>query len=281
MNLAYMPFFVDDYEADTAHLSLLEDGAYNRLLRLIWRTSGCSVPDDDAWIFRKLRAHQDAEKEAILNVIDEFFTRANGRVLSKRLTKVRAQSVATYKKRSEAGKKGGRKKVPEIIEEDIKPGLSDDKAELKQPKPKPKPNIAKAIAWPERSEILKELSAECGEGIEDPNTSASMMMSIGSVLAWQAAGYDWRMVKSVVAEKTKHPKVKKISSWSWFQKAMSEAHETWIPPAEPKEVDEDTRRVAVEYKIKTGNWLPSWGSPPTIEEERKVRELLSKRKDEK
>ena len=33
MALPYFPYYVDDYEADTAHLTIAEDGAYIRLLR--------------------------------------------------------------------------------------------------------------------------------------------------------------------------------------------------------------------------------------------------------
>lgn len=34
MGLPYFPLYVDDYEADTPHLTLEEDGAFSRLLRL-------------------------------------------------------------------------------------------------------------------------------------------------------------------------------------------------------------------------------------------------------
>lgn len=50
MSLPYFPMFPTDFEAKTSHLTLAEDGAYNRLLRLMWMTPGCSLPDDDAWI---------------------------------------------------------------------------------------------------------------------------------------------------------------------------------------------------------------------------------------
>lgn len=82
MSLPYFPLYPTDFEADTSHLTLAEDGAYNRLMRLCWMTPGCSLPDDDAWIYRRMRAHCDADKEAISNVLSEFFDRENGRVFS-------------------------------------------------------------------------------------------------------------------------------------------------------------------------------------------------------
>jgi uncharacterized protein YdaU (DUF1376 family) len=53
MSLPYFPMYPSDFEAKTSHLTLLEDGAYNRLLRLCWMTPGCSIPADEAWIMRR------------------------------------------------------------------------------------------------------------------------------------------------------------------------------------------------------------------------------------
>lgn len=137
MSLPYIPLYIDDYEADTAHLSLIEDGSYNRLLRLMWRTPGCSVPDDDAWIFRRMRAQTEVEREAILTVISEFFERRNGRVVSARLLKEFKKADVTSTKRSEAGKKGGRPKAIDKQEKHKKPGFDFDKAGPKHPEPEP------------------------------------------------------------------------------------------------------------------------------------------------
>ena len=58
MSLPYFPMYPSDFEAKTSHLTLEEDGAYNRLLRLCWMTPGASIPDDDAWIMRRMRVDQ-------------------------------------------------------------------------------------------------------------------------------------------------------------------------------------------------------------------------------
>lgn len=76
--LPSMPLYVDDYEADTAHLTPEEDGIYNRLLRLCWRSPECMVPDDETWLRRKLRVDQACWERACLPVIEEFFTCKNG-----------------------------------------------------------------------------------------------------------------------------------------------------------------------------------------------------------
>lgn len=139
MSIPYIPLYVADYEADTAHLSLEEDGAYNRLLRLCWRTPGCSLPDDHSWIMRRLRVDQETFQRAVLPVLDEFFVvektgRGSGeaRLMSPRLREEYKRVNATSKKRAEAGRKGGRKpnppetndNPPSRAEAGQKPGLS-------------------------------------------------------------------------------------------------------------------------------------------------------------
>ena len=108
MSIPYIPLYVADFEADTAHLSLEEDGAYNRLLRLCWRTPGCSVPDDDAWIMRRLRVDAETFQRAVAPVIAEFFKRSKGRLFSPRLSREFERINALHDKRVAAGKKGGR-----------------------------------------------------------------------------------------------------------------------------------------------------------------------------
>jgi uncharacterized protein YdaU (DUF1376 family) len=87
MSLPYFPMFPSDFDADTGHLSLAEDGAYNRLLRLQWRCPGCKMPGDMEWIFRKAKAVTAADQAVIASIIAEFFTRKAGRIFQARLHK--------------------------------------------------------------------------------------------------------------------------------------------------------------------------------------------------
>lgn len=145
MSLPYLPLYVGDYEADTAHLSILEDGCYTRLLRLMWRTPGCSIPDDEAWIFRMMRARSDEEKDAIRTVIGEFCQKRGGRILSLRLQHEFKKADETSRRRSEAGKLGGRPKVVDFTQYDSKAGLSQDEANQKHPSPSPTKLAAAAV----------------------------------------------------------------------------------------------------------------------------------------
>jgi len=68
----YYEHHIRDYDADTAHLSWLEDMAYTRLLRLYYRKEA-PIPADIAQACRLVRAHTKAEKAAVENVLNEFF----------------------------------------------------------------------------------------------------------------------------------------------------------------------------------------------------------------
>ncbi len=110
VSIPYIPLYVTDYEADTAHLTIEEDGAYLRLLRLCWRTPGCSVPDEPKWIMRKMRISADDYYRVVEPIIDEFFMRGMERVFNARLQAEHERINETHKKRSDAGVRGNEKR---------------------------------------------------------------------------------------------------------------------------------------------------------------------------
>jgi uncharacterized protein YdaU (DUF1376 family) len=116
-------------------LSLAEDGAFNRLLRLCWRTPGCSVPADRAWVYRRLRAHTEADQAIIETILTEFFREADGRLSNARLTKEWLAANEAHTRRKSAGAKGGKAKALKTNET----ALSNATPMLKQPEPEPEP----------------------------------------------------------------------------------------------------------------------------------------------
>ncbi len=108
MSLAFFRFYPSDYEADTSHLTTEEDGAYFRLLRLCWRTPGCSLPDDHEWIRRRVRASVEEYERAYKPVLAEFFRAEKRRVFNKRLREEYEHSAERHRVASENGAKGGR-----------------------------------------------------------------------------------------------------------------------------------------------------------------------------
>jgi uncharacterized protein YdaU (DUF1376 family) len=135
MSLPYFPMFPKDFEAKTSHLSLLEDGAYNRLLRLCWMTPGCSLPDDEAWIMRRARAHTPEDQDAVRAVLAEFFTVSKGRYSNAKLTEVFDEANEAHEKRVRAGSLGGKAKS---LKTSGSPS-SNATAKPKQPEPEPEP----------------------------------------------------------------------------------------------------------------------------------------------
>ena len=157
MAIPYIPLYVADYEADTAHLTIEEDGAYNRLLRLCWRSPGCSLPDDPKWIMRKMRVTPDDYYRVVEPLLDEFFTRGMGRVFSARLQREQQRIEETSRKRSEAGQKGGR---PAKILKNNKTCKSLAKAKEKHLEPELKPELKEGEIPQTPFEILTSILSE-------------------------------------------------------------------------------------------------------------------------
>lgn len=103
----FIPLYVDDFDAATAHLTPAEDGIYNRLLRLCWRTPGCSLPDDPVWIGRKIRLSPAEFERLARPILTEFFTLYRGRWVQRRLKREYDSISCKRLARKSAGKKGG------------------------------------------------------------------------------------------------------------------------------------------------------------------------------
>lgn len=68
----YFELHIGDYDSATAHLSLIEDAVYGRLLRLCYRTEA-AVPADLKQVYRLVRAVSKPERDAVDQVLAEFF----------------------------------------------------------------------------------------------------------------------------------------------------------------------------------------------------------------
>jgi uncharacterized protein YdaU (DUF1376 family) len=97
--LPYMPLFVADYLADTAHLTALQHGAYMMLIMNYWQRGG-PLPDDDARLARIARVGP-REWTRMRGVISEFFSIADGAWSHSRITtelaRVEAKSLKSKK----------------------------------------------------------------------------------------------------------------------------------------------------------------------------------------
>lgn len=108
--LPVLPLWVTKFEGKTAHLSLEEDGAYNRLMRLCWRTPTCTIPSDPQWITRQMRVDDATYARVVKPILDEFFQIEGGRWHSSRLLAEYESALAKTRRRQMAGAKGGKAK---------------------------------------------------------------------------------------------------------------------------------------------------------------------------
>jgi uncharacterized protein YdaU (DUF1376 family) len=221
VSLAYFPMYPDDYEADTAHLTLAEDGAYNRLLRLCWRSPGCSIPADRNWVHRRLRALTDEDKSVVDSVLAEFFVLRENRYSNARLSKEFAAASEAHERRKNAGAKGGAAKSR-------KTQASADSiavAKPKQPEPEPEPERSSSRAQahdaaapgsdqsqgaaPETpgaapdTTTRERLLAAMGigpDGIAGPSRFIGTATDMAEVAKWSGMGLDAAAQAQVIAE---------------------------------------------------------------------------------
>ena len=158
MSLPYMPLYVSDFEGDTAHLSLEEDGVYNRLMRLCWRSPNCMIPNDPKWIARRMRVTLDHYADIVEPIIEEFFiVTGSGRqamLTQKRLKIIYDEAVSKHQARVKAGRKGGQK-TKALKNNKTDPSNTDSTAESKptakakqpEPEPEPEPDIKKGVSY--------------------------------------------------------------------------------------------------------------------------------------
>lgn len=64
---------IGDWDSATAHLSLLEEALYGRLIRLYYRTER-PIPGDLGQACRLVRAANKQERDAVRTVLEEFFS---------------------------------------------------------------------------------------------------------------------------------------------------------------------------------------------------------------
>jgi uncharacterized protein YdaU (DUF1376 family) len=104
----YYERHLGDYTKDTAHLTMLEQGAYNLLLDRYYGTEK-GIPADQ--VYRVTRANTKQERSAVNSVLKEFFRLRSGIWIKDRCE----QEIAAARKRIQAaienGKRGGRPKT--------------------------------------------------------------------------------------------------------------------------------------------------------------------------
>jgi uncharacterized protein YdaU (DUF1376 family) len=101
--ITWMPFYVSDYLRDTAHLTLMQHGAYSMLLNHTW-TLG-PLANDEELLARLCRVDVRTWRKLAPTVL-AFFSVVDGKLIQKRMEAERAKAVGIIDKRTIYGKAG-------------------------------------------------------------------------------------------------------------------------------------------------------------------------------
>ncbi|HFF3031947.1 TPA: YdaU family protein [Stenotrophomonas maltophilia] len=112
----YFEHHIGDYAAATAHLSLIEDAIYSRLLRRYYLQEE-ALPADVKQVARLAGARSQEELEAVQAVLDEFFTLTDTGWHNKRADEEIARYQAKIEAARENGRRGGRPPKNQQVQE--------------------------------------------------------------------------------------------------------------------------------------------------------------------
>jgi len=132
--LNYYKHHIGDYAGKTAHLSLLEHGAYLLLLQHYYATER-PLPDDLRALARIIRADGKAEAAAIRRVLDQFWTLTDDGWINERAVEEIERAAAQRDTNRELGKRGGRPRKTESVNQPKTESVSEWK-----PKHNPTPD---------------------------------------------------------------------------------------------------------------------------------------------
>jgi uncharacterized protein YdaU (DUF1376 family) len=137
--------YLGDYRRDTAHLSLVEHGAYRLLLDHCYSTESPLPAGKDA-LYRICSAVTDVERAAVDSVLTHFFKVGADGYRNARADREIVRRAEQRRKLSDAGRRGG-KKSRRAPQASLKPGLSEASSQA-EARPQPQPQKAKAAAAP-------------------------------------------------------------------------------------------------------------------------------------
>lgn len=108
--------YIGDFQRDTAHLSLLERGAYRELLDALYANER-PLPKDRKDLYRIARCESGADRKAVDRVIAEFFTETTEGYIQRRAMDEICKAAHQRAVNRALGKLGGRpRKTQSVLE---------------------------------------------------------------------------------------------------------------------------------------------------------------------
>lgn len=108
MKFPWYAHHLADYDSKTAHLSMIKHGAYRLLIDHYYKVGG-PLKANASDLLRVCRAVDEAERQAVVEVLAEFFVERDGCYHLTRADEEIAKRQAISEKRAAAGKNGGSK----------------------------------------------------------------------------------------------------------------------------------------------------------------------------
>lgn len=105
----WFAFYPGDYARDTAHLSLVQHGAYRLLLDHYYATAA-PLPGDVTTLYRICRAFDEAERKAVDFVVAQFFELRTDGYHNARADVELARRSEIREKLSDSGRRGAQKR---------------------------------------------------------------------------------------------------------------------------------------------------------------------------
>jgi uncharacterized protein YdaU (DUF1376 family) len=188
----YYPHHIGDYLRDTSHLTALEDGIYRRMLD-VYYASEKPLPPDNQWVYRLVRAHTKEEREAVEEILRQYFQKYEDGWRNKRAD----EEIKALNKRLKAwkanGKKGGRPKTNGFKSANPAVTATDNPIESSQT-PNTKHQINKATGayalpdWLPREDWIS--FEESRKKLRKPMTDRARSLVITELEKLRAAGHD-------------------------------------------------------------------------------------------
>ena len=179
----FMPWFIMDYQKDTMHLTLEEDGLYRRMLDMHWLTKGKGLPDDDLRLANTLRVDM-ATWLRLKPMMAPFFQIANGVWLNRRnyaeyLGRLEAMESASGKAQKANAARWHSTRNPQGLLEDVPEESQSESKSQSQSNPIPKAK-GKAVINRLRTALETELMdrTQAVVGAEDMKTHGGLWRTL-------------------------------------------------------------------------------------------------------
>jgi len=229
---AAIPLFTDSWIADTAHLTRAERGLYMDLLILIWRSPECRIPNDMAWIGRRLRV-ENGEAETLESIVKEF-CQSTGNFLTQKRLKREWSYTFEKRKKNIASAKSRWNKQKEASERNAD-AMPETQCERNAPSPSPSPSLKEREPNGSPKKIGSRLSADWQLPDEWREWAVSQGMSVSAVLGQADRFRDYWLGRSG----KDGTKADWLATWrNWVRKAMDDKPRSSRPAGQPEHGEE-------------------------------------------